>query len=228
MRSAGAHTAPVDGSSDVTVHVRSASSSVLGPTPAIEAVLAATRGRLRSIVLIDGPSGAGKSTFADRLLAVWSRPAARLVRLDQVYPGWHGLDPGAAGLRRDLVDSLARDAPARWRRWDWSAEAVAAIERMPPGRPLIVEGCGAFAAGAGVHAAVRVWVTAPDDARRRRALDRDGGGFDDYWDLWEAQWRRHVARGRPDRRAHLRVRIPGVVAPDRSAPGDLGPRGGLR
>ena len=91
--------------------------SVLGPVPALAAVLAATRARTAPLVLVDGPSGAGKSTFADRLLAAWPARAARLVRLDEVYPGWHGLDSGAACLRRDLVDPLVRDAPARWPRW---------------------------------------------------------------------------------------------------------------
>jgi hypothetical protein len=41
-----------------------------------------------------------------------------------------------------------------------------------------------------------------------RALDRDDGGFDEYWDLWETEWRRHVARTRPDRRADVRLRMP--------------------
>lgn len=205
--------APVGAFADAaTVAMRDApASSPLGPTAAIAAVLAGASARPAQLVLVDGPSGAGKSTFGDRLLAAWPAHAARLVRLDQVYPGWHGLDPGAERLRRDLVDPFARGAPARWRRWDWSADAVAAVERMPPGRPLIVEGCGAFAAGADVEGAVRVWVTAPDGLRRRRALDRDDGGFDDYWDLWEAQWRRHVARDRPDRRADVRVRVPSGV-----------------
>jgi len=161
------------------------------------------------LVLVDGPSGVGKSTFADRLLAAWPAGAARLVRLDHVYPGWHGLERGALALRRDLVDPLERDAPGQWRRWDWEAGRPGALERMSPGRPLIVEGCGAFAAGAHARGALRVWVTGPDGMRRRRALDRDEGGFDEHWDDWDAQWRRHVARARPDRRADVRLHMAG-------------------
>ena len=161
-------------------------------------------------MLVDGPSGTGKSTFADRLHVAWPGGAARLVRLDEVYPGWFGLERGALDLRRDLIDPLARDAPGRWRRWDWAADAPGELERMPPGRPIIVEGCGAFAAGARIRTALRVWVTGPDDLRRRRALDRDDGGFDEYWDLWETEWRRHLAHSRPDRRADIRLRMPGA------------------
>ena len=181
--------------------------SVLDRTPGLAAVLDAARGSRRAVVLIDGPSGAGKSTLADRLFEAWPGAAARLVRLDHVYPGWHGLDRGALGLRRDLLDPLTRDAPGRWRRWDWAADTVASIERMPPGRPIIVEGCGAFTAGANVDGALRVWITAPNGLRRRRALARDEGRFDDHWDLWETEWRRHLARTRADRWADLRVRV---------------------
>ena len=59
------------------------------------------------IILIDGPSGAGKSSLADRLLAVW--PAAgrpRLVRMDDLYPGWDGLDAGSEAVGRDLLEPL--------------------------------------------------------------------------------------------------------------------------
>jgi hypothetical protein len=187
--------------------------SALDPAAGIAAVLRRSRSSGRCLVLVDGPSGVGKSTFADRLLAAWPGGAARLVRLDHVYPGWHGLERGASALRRDLIDPLAHDAPGRWRRWDWAAGRPGALERMSPGRPLIVEGCGAFAAGAQVRGALRVWVTGPDGTRRRRALERDEGGFDEHWDAWEAQWRRHVARSRPDRRADVRLRMAGAGGP---------------
>lgn len=182
--------------------------AVLDPNAAIATVLRHAGRSRHSVVLVDGPSGTGKSTFADSLHAGWPGGAVRLVRLDHVYPGWHGLERGALHLRRDLVEPLRRAAPARWRRWDWADDAPGTLERMPPGRPLIVEGCGAFAAGAHLRTALRVWVTGPDDLRRRRALDRDDGGFDEYWDLWETEWRRHVARTRPDRRADVRLRMP--------------------
>ena len=43
------------------------------------------------IVLIDGRAGSGKSLFATRLAENYfaeNRQAARIVRLDDLYPGW--------------------------------------------------------------------------------------------------------------------------------------------
>ncbi len=52
---------------------------------------------------------------------------------------------------------------------------------------------------------VRVWMVAGEDARRRRALERDHGGFDPFWDTWERQWRAYVSAAAPAHRADLVV-----------------------
>ena len=75
---------------------------------------------------------------------------------------------------------------------------------------MIIEGCGAFRAGGASPDAVRVWIDAPDAVRKRRALDRDGGAYDPFWNVWERQWRRYVRRFAPELRAVLRLR----AAPD--------------
>ncbi|WP_156891282.1 AAA family ATPase [Agromyces subbeticus] len=179
---------------------------------AVRAVLARIRadesaGRAR-IIAIDGPSGSGKSTLADAVLRAWPGHPPELVRLDDVYPGWTGLERAGLEVSHDLVARRRRGAVGQWRRWDWAAEQVGGVERDRPGRALIVEGCGAFAA---VHSAdaVRVWVEASVEVRKRRALARDAGAFDPYWDLWEGQWRRYVIRTAPARRADVRVRVVG-------------------
>ena len=59
------------------------------------------------------------------------------------------------------------------------------------------------------NATVRIWVDAADAVRKRRALDRDGGAYDPFWNLWEGQWRRHVRRTSPERLAA--VRLEGVL-----------------
>jgi hypothetical protein len=51
-----------------------------------------------------------------------------------------------------------------------------------------------------------VWVEASDRVRKQRALDRDEGRFDPYWDMWERQWRRHVRRTQPSLQDAIRVR----------------------
>jgi len=183
---------------------------------AVAAVLAAVRGIRSPVVLIDGPSGSGKSTLADALLARWPGPAPTLVRLDDVYRGWTGLERAGAELARTLVGPVGDGRVGSWRRWDWARDAPAAVEHVRPTRHgLVVEGCGAFGAGAGADA-VRVWIEASDATRKRRALGRDGGAYDPYWELWERQWRRHVRRHSPERRATIGLR----AAPD----GRIGPR----
>lgn len=181
------------------------------PTMALEpAVIAARRSAVRMrhpLVLVDGPSGAGKSTFAAALIADWPGRPPRVVRVDEAIPGWGGLHRGAARLGRSLLAPRARGRVGTAHRWDWPADRPGDLERMPPGGPLVVEGCGAFHAGGHGPDAVRVWVEAPYAIRRRRALERDHGAFDPHWDAWEADWRRHLMRAGGGRRPDLRVRL---------------------
>lgn len=180
---------------------------------AVHRALARMRGHARSgralIIAIDGPSGSGKSTLADALVRAWPGCAPELVRLDDVYPGWGGLERAGIEVSHELISRRRRGAAGQWRRWDWAAEQVGTIERSRPGRPLIIEGCGAFAA-VGSADAVRVWVEASAQTRKRRALARDAGAFDPYWNMWEQQWRRYLARTRPARSADVRVRVVGT------------------
>ncbi len=52
----------------------------------------------RPVVLIDGRSGAGKTTLARDLAPMLG---AQLVSLDDIYPGWAGLEAGSAAVARD-------------------------------------------------------------------------------------------------------------------------------
>lgn len=167
--------------------------------------LEGSRATGRRILAIDGPSGSGKSTLADAVVAAWPG-GADLVRLDDVYPGWHGLDRGSALVAAALVEPWLRGAVGRVPRWDWTAGAPGRPTAVRPGRDLVIEGCGAFAATAATHA-LRIWVHAGDAERKRAALARDGGAFDPYWEMWDAQWRKYQARtGSSAARADLVVR----------------------
>jgi hypothetical protein len=183
-----------------------AASEVGVPAVAVHSVLTAARGIRRPLVLIDGPSGAGKSTLADALRASWPGKPPALVRLDDVYPGWSGLERAGIDLARSLVPPVRRGTVGSWRRWDWVLDRPGELEWLRPGGPLIVEGCGAFEAGHGTARALRIWVDAGDAMRKRRALDRDEGAYDPYWELWERQWRRYVHRTSPVRLADVHVR----------------------
>lgn len=188
-----------------------AATTVRGTVPALGAVFAAARGIRRPLVLIDGPSGAGKSSLADAVRAAWPGRQPALVRLDDVYPGWSGLERAGIELARTLIPPTRRGSVGMWRRWDWALDRRGDLEWLRPGSALIVEGCGAFEAGGAAPAAVRIWCDAADAVRKQRALGRDGGAYDPFWDHWERQWRRYVHRTSPERRADLRVRAVGDI-----------------
>lgn len=159
-----------------------------------------------AVVLIDGPSGAGKSTLADTLLLAWPgelRPA--LVRLDDIYPGWSGLDDAITHLRSHVLEPRRRGLHAAWQRFDWASGRPAEWRSVAPDRPLIVEGCGALFAGAEALSDVRVWLGADDALRKHRALSRDGELFRAHWDQWQADWAAYCERESPQARATVRL-----------------------
>jgi adenylate kinase family enzyme len=161
---------------------------------AVHAVREAIRARRPRAIAIDGPSGAGKSTLADAIGAGW-RARPEIVRLDEVYRGWRGLDAGARELARSVVPAFVGRRSGRLHGWDWASSTVRAEARaVLPGRPLVIEGCGAFAAVAQRPGVLRIWLASPLERRRSRALARDDGRFDPYWDVWESEWRRHLGR----------------------------------
>ena len=58
---------------------------------------------------------------------------------------------------------------------------------LDPGAPIVVEGCGALSRAAAPLATFRIWMSADDAERKRRAIDRDGAVFAEQWDRWAAQ-----------------------------------------
>lgn len=164
----------------------------------VEAVAAALRVSPVPVVLIDGPSGAGKSTLADALVAAWpSAVPPTLVRMDDLYPGWEGLAAGALAVHEKLLLPRSRGLPAGWQRHDWTTGAGGEWVGVAAARPLVVEGCGTLLAANVPLADVRVWLTADDAVRKRRALARDRGAFDAHWDGWQRQFDAFVANEHP-------------------------------
>ncbi|GAA2579190.1 AAA family ATPase [Actinomadura fulvescens] len=154
------------------------------------------------VVAVDGPSGAGKSTLSDRLCEALG--GAPVVRSDDFRVPWDAdpltwWDP----LRATVLDPLCAGRPARLRRYDWRHDAYGAEEEIPPPPVLIVEGVGA--AWRECPAAFRIWIDAPRDVRRARALARDGAEWAAAWDGWTAREERHFADDLTRRRADLTV-----------------------
>jgi uridine kinase len=170
------------------------------------------------VVLIDGPSGAGKSTLADRLVSSWPGPRApTLVRLDDIYPGWQGLDAAVRQVTGCLLAPRKAGLPAAWQRYDWDRGEPAEWHPVDPAGPLIVEGCGALAAAHAPLSDIRIWLAADDAIRKARALARDGEVFRTHWDEWQAEWDDYRARENPERWATLRLGA-GAAALNSAAP----------
>jgi uridine kinase len=146
-------------------------------------------------ILIDGRSGSGKSELAAALAPLLG---AQLVRLDDLYPGWDGLDEGSSA-----VPALLRSG--RWRQWDWVADRPGEARAVDLAHPLIVEGVGALSRASRPLADASIWVELDAATRRSRALARDGATYAPHWDRWAAQEEAYLQRERPRELADLVV-----------------------
>lgn len=144
-----------------------------------------------SVVLIDGRSGAGKTDYA---IALALHTGATLVSLDDVYPGWDGLDAGSWHVWQALIVPLSAGGPGRYRCWDWERGAPSAWVAIPKGSSVVIEGCGVLRGDVEGITAQRLWIEATDDVRRGRALARDGELYQPHWTRWALQEERFISR----------------------------------
>ncbi|GAB3277678.1 hypothetical protein GCM10027449_17430 [Sinomonas notoginsengisoli] len=140
------------------------------------------------VIAIDGRSGAGKTSLAVELAAALrAHRTVALVHLEDLYPGWDGLDEGIRLCATRILEPLARGETARWHPWDWAAGIEGAERVTQPADIVLVEGVGAGAAPLRRLIDALVWVEAPAEERKRRALARDGETYAPHWDRWAAQ-----------------------------------------
>ena len=161
-----------------------------------DAILQAA-GNRRAVALIDGRSGSGKSMVARELFACW--PDAQLVRLDDVYPGWAGLEQAS----RQVAERMLAASDPAWQRWDWVLSLPAEWVPLDATRPLIIEGVGALSRDNRRRASYGIWIELDAATRKVRALARDGKQYESHWDDWAAQEERFIARERPQILADL-------------------------
>jgi len=159
------------------------------------------------VVAVDGRSGSGKTLLGTAVADALTCP---VVHLDEVYPGWDGLEAGVALATTHVLEPLARREPAAYPRWDWMRSRPGRTVPVESSRHLVLEGCGALVPPAAAFAAVRVWVDAPTGVRKERALSRDGETYAPHWDRWAAQEDAVYASTRPWETADLVLR---TVAP---------------
>ncbi|MHC5795735.1 AAA family ATPase [Lacisediminihabitans sp. FW035] len=166
------------------------------PGPDARALIARVRLTPRPVILIDGGSGSGKTTLASALAPALG---AQLVRLDNLYPGWNGLEAASAAVHDDV---LATVSPG-WRRWDWTTGAPAEWHGLDASRPLVIEGSGCLSRANRARATFGIWVELDAPTRKQRALDRDGEAYAPHWDRWAAQEREFGSREHPWRLADV-------------------------
>src|SRR5215218_4708266 len=170
------------------------------------------------IIAVDGRSGAGKTTLAVELAArLRAHHKVSLFHLEDIYPGWNGLLAGVDRYVATVLEPLSRGDAATWTSWDWENHYDGGSRVTLPAEIVIVEGVGAAAAAARPLLSAVVWADSPDDIRRTRALDRDGGTYEPYWDQWAAQEEEWL--GADDVPQHADVRV--LNRADGSAPTDV-------
>ncbi len=159
------------------------------------------------VVGVDGRSGTGKTSLAEQLAHALSGDDAPVpvVHLDDLYPGWDGLAAAVPALVAGVLEPLSRGEDARWRRWDWAADAPGRWAEVAWAPTVVVEGVGATAAPCRPHLSATIWLEAPDDVRYARAIGRDGEGFAREWDRWAAQEVGYLDADRPAEHADVVV-----------------------
>ena len=152
------------------------------------------------VIGVDGPSGAGKTRLAEQLADTLD--GAGVVHLDDLYPGWDGLEAALPRLVSWVLVPVVQGRRARWRRYDWVVGRYAEWHQLAPMTTVIVEGVGAGARVCAPYLDLLVWVEAPEQVRYAQAMARDGVGYRPHWRRWSAVERAHFeredTRGRAD------------------------------
>jgi uridine kinase len=141
------------------------------------------------LVGIDGAGGAGKSTLAASL-------TNKIVAMDDFVAApwdWYDFDR----LRREVLEPLQRDEPARYQRMDWSDGELKEWQAIEPGGVVAVEGVAALDLCLRDAYDYRIWVETPKEICFARGLERDGPGALPLWEAWSEKEQRYWAEQRP-------------------------------
>lgn len=160
------------------------------------------RGTDPLVVALDGPSGSGKTRLARRVARALGD--STLLRMDHVVPGWDGLEESTR-LIRPVLEQLRAGEGVCYRVWDWSTGGWGAPLRRPSAAHVVLEGCGSGALSLSDLVDFLIYVDAPPEVRRVRAIARDGATYEANWARWAAQEASHFAANRTRQRADLLI-----------------------
>lgn len=191
------------------------------------------------IIGIDGRSGSGKTVLSKVLAENLSADyEVTVLRLEDLYRGWQGLQTGMDIFSRDVLPKLAAGETATYPTWDWHADDHADGGPGPevttdPTEVIICEGVGVGTRANRELLDVLIWLRVPDQVRQARAMARDGDTYRGRWDSWAAQERRMLDQDQiydaadlvlvadePDERHHTSALavVKALLGADRSAP----------
>jgi uridine kinase len=171
--------------------------------------------RRTALVGIDGRGGSGKSTLARELAALL--PDAIVVEFDDFYrPANERQLRAARGddeiggdfdwrrLRHQVLQPLAGDEEARYRRYDWDGDQLADWHSIPSGGVVIVEGNYSTRPELRRYYDVTIWVDTPHDVRLHRGVERDGEHARARWlGEWIPEEDRYLAAYQPARQVDI-------------------------
>jgi uridine kinase len=151
-------------------------------------------GMSTSIIAIDGPGGAGKSTLAKLLSGRLGR--APVLHTDD-FASWDDPLNWWPRLVADVLEPLARNETARYRRTDWGNKDHEEWGEVAPSEFLILEGVGASREAFRPFLTYSIWVDVPRSLRLRRGLKRDGQEARGQWEKWMSEEDDYIERERP-------------------------------
>lgn len=154
------------------------------------------------LVCIDGPAGSGKTSLAQQIAAA---TGAHVVPMDDLYDGWSGLLDVHVRVREQILAPMADGNTGCYQRYDWHTGQFAEWVRVPRAPLLVLEGCGAGSRVAEPYLGLLIWVSAPDQLRLRRGLERDGADLEPQWRAFMADEQILYARERTGERAQLHL-----------------------
>ncbi len=140
------------------------------------------------LIAVDGRSGAGKTSLAVELAALLrEHHSVSLFHLEDVYPGWDGLDDGIGRYVERVLRLLRAGRAAHWNAWDWERGQDGPERTTATAEIVLLEGVGAAAAAARPYLDAVIWMDADAEVRRRTAIERDGDTYAPFWQRWADQ-----------------------------------------